>query len=364
MEGDRVVKVCCEDTTARHKDPRGEPYAQMSPVMLCKTARGAVIKIRIDMLSDRPHAMVNYQLQGMDGCYESCRDGSIEHGRIWLRALSKEVRWLDADSMVLFDEFAARFLPDVYRNPPEAVLRDGHGGGDFLEMGDFFRACLGKAPCPIGIHQAMDMTLPGLVSQQSVGQDGVWMGVPDSREWASANPPRPQLHMVWPPRLMGRPPAPVVPTGYVLRQYRDSEEPAYLDLMHKAGFADWSVKRMVAVKRMLLPGGFFVIEHMASGRLAATAMALHSPAELHPFGAELGWVAADPEHSGRGLGAAVCAAATARLIAAGYGDIRLQTDDWRLAAIKVYLKLGYEPLLYRDDMVPRWQAVKESLGRK
>jgi len=29
----------------------------------------------------------------------------------------------------------------------------------------------------------MDMTLPGLVSQQSIQQDGRWLPVPDSREW-------------------------------------------------------------------------------------------------------------------------------------------------------------------------------------
>jgi hypothetical protein len=29
----------------------------------------------------------------------------------------------------------------------------------------------------------MDMTLPGLVSQRSILQDGAWLEVPDSREW-------------------------------------------------------------------------------------------------------------------------------------------------------------------------------------
>jgi hypothetical protein len=48
---------------------------------------------------------------------------------------------------------------------------------------DFVNAIEGKAPCPIGIHEAMDMTLPGLVSQQSILEDGRWMSVPDSREW-------------------------------------------------------------------------------------------------------------------------------------------------------------------------------------
>jgi len=41
----------------------------------------------------------------------------------------------------------------------------------------------GKCPNPIDIHAAMDMTLPGLISQQSIKEDGRWIDVPDSREW-------------------------------------------------------------------------------------------------------------------------------------------------------------------------------------
>ncbi len=40
----------------------------------------------------------------------------------------------------------------------------------------------GRKP-PIGVHEALDMTLPGLVSQQSIEQGSCWLPVPDSREW-------------------------------------------------------------------------------------------------------------------------------------------------------------------------------------
>jgi mycothiol synthase len=62
------------------------------------------------------------------------------------------------------------------------------------------------------------------------------------------------------------------------------------------------------------------------------------------------------------LGTAVCAAATARLLSAGYGRIYLQTDDWRLPALLTYLRLGYVPFLYAADMPSRWQSVCEALG--
>jgi GFO/IDH/MocA oxidoreductase family protein/glycosyl hydrolase family 109 len=61
MPGDRVVRVCCEASDHRYTDPRGEAYQRSSPVLLGKTAQGALIKIRVDLTSNRPHAMTNYQ---------------------------------------------------------------------------------------------------------------------------------------------------------------------------------------------------------------------------------------------------------------------------------------------------------------
>ena len=97
--------------------------------------------------------------------------------------------------------------------------------------------------------------------------------------------------------------------------------------------------------------------HDQSGEIVATAMGLHDHSDMHPFGGELGWVAGDPAHAGRGLGMAVCAAVTARLIHAGYPNIHLYTEHWRLAALKTYLRLGYIPFLCTPEMPGRWQAI-------
>jgi GNAT superfamily N-acetyltransferase len=67
-----------------------------------------------------------------------------------------------------------------------------------------------------------------------------------------------------------------------------------------------------------------------SGAMVASAMGLHDHSDRHPFGAELGWVAVDPHHRRKGLGTAVCASVTTRLIQAGYQDIHLYTEDLRL----------------------------------
>lgn len=178
MPGDRVVSVCCAGSGHHYRDPRGDLYENEDTcVMLCRMQSGGLAKIRIDMLSDRPHAMVNYALQGTDGCYESARS----HGggnRIWLRSRSKGPNtWLN------LEDVEGEFLPQAWRNFEEAARQAGHGGGDYFVVAEFVKALREGRPPPIGIHEAMDMTLPGLVSQRSILERGRWLEVPDSRDW-------------------------------------------------------------------------------------------------------------------------------------------------------------------------------------
>jgi predicted dehydrogenase len=183
MPGDRVKRVCCEGTGVRHTDGTGTPYCPSSSTMLCKTEKEALIKIRVDMVSDRPHAMTNYQLQGTDGCYESSRGGPGDRHKIWLRKLSEELVWTDLDAFASVTELAEKYLPASWREFGKAAAQAGHGGGDYFEILDFVDACRGRRSPVVGIHEAMDMTLPGLISQQSILRDGIWLGVPNSRDW-------------------------------------------------------------------------------------------------------------------------------------------------------------------------------------
>jgi mycothiol synthase len=156
---------------------------------------------------------------------------------------------------------------------------------------------------------------------------------------------------------------PALPERYVIRQFRDGDEGSYRSLMDLAGFGVWDNARIAAVRRRLIPGGFFVIEDAGTGQIVATAQCTHAPTERHPEGGELGWVASHPEHRGKGLGRTVCACATQRLRDAGYRRIYLSTDDFRLPAIAIYLALGYTPNPYRDGMTDRWESVGQRLHR-
>ncbi len=171
-----------------------------------------------------------------------------------------------------------------------------------------------------------------------------------------------QLQMVIPEDQLDSPPEVTVPEGYRLRIYEPGDIDEHRRVMHLAGFEGWNDEQMEATLKTVLPDGLFVVEHEASAKLVATAMAQHVPTDLHPFGGMLGWVAGDPEHKGKGLGMTVCAAATRRLIEGKYRRIYLCTDDWRHPALVTYLRLGYQPLLFLSDMEERWRAVYEELG--
>lgn len=188
--GERVVEAMGAGSGHHYRDPRGDAYEnQESSLMLCRMSGGGLIKIRVDMLSDRPHAMTNYQLQGTDGCYESARTKG-EANRIWLREDESDEQGEPekADEHLewrTLDELEDEFLSHEWREEADFAASSGHGGGDFFVMREFFSSIREKRSPLVGMHRAMDLTLPGLVSQQSVLEGGVWMPVPDSRTWTS-----------------------------------------------------------------------------------------------------------------------------------------------------------------------------------
>lgn len=182
MEDDRIKQLCCADSGSHHTDPRGEPYACDTSVLLARTEKGRLIKIRCDLISNRPHCMNVHMLQGTDGCFEASRGGPGDRHKIWLRGVSRDRdQWLDLSTLMEQQSFQ-QYLPDLWRHQPPELAAAGHGGGDYVVMHLFARVIRKEIANPIDVHRALDMTLPGLVSQQAVGGDQ-WLDVPDSRRW-------------------------------------------------------------------------------------------------------------------------------------------------------------------------------------
>lgn len=172
-------------------------------------------------------------------------------------------------------------------------------------------------------------------------------------------------------------PAPLVPLpeGWAVRPMRPGEGETWSTIVQAAGFftdsglspaALWE-KEMGSDAMVKAENVFFACN--GDGTSVATASARFVPdeqlGELPKVTGGLGclhYVAAVPGCRGVGAGSAVSAAVIRRLDELGIENCMLTTDDFRLPAIKSYLRLGWVPVLYAPDMPERWKKVLENLG--
>ena len=100
----------------------------------------------------------------------------------------------------------------------------------------------------------------------------------------------------------------------------------------------------------------------AEGRLVATASL-----QVRPDISECGWVrwvATDLDRRREGLARALVIGALAIAEEEGCREARLHTSTDRLAAIPLYLQLGFEPLVRSDPEREAWKQVIRSLPAK
>ena len=177
-------------------------------------------------------------------------------------------------------------------------------------------------------------------------------------------PPQPMQLRMRRPNLDDLPPL-TVPSGYSLRTYRPGDEAAWAEIMNSEGgigtgwTPDLVRARLIDQPQFDPVGLFFATCDAENGRPVASATAWRVPPEETRTGC-LHMVAALPEHRGHGLGRMVNLAVLRYFRDRGFGDIVLSTDDFRVAAVRCYLSLGFVPV-YRDDPASdhptRWSAV-------
>lgn len=151
-------------------------------VSLFQTAGGRVLKIRVDIVSPRPHLMHYYSLQGTDGSYESTRDFG-DPPRIWLEELEPAARPGKSGPGVHWHEladFEAEYIPDRVAARAESS-KSGHGGSDYWTMKAFVDAFRSGETSPVDVYRALDCSLPGALALESAKQNGAPVEIPDPR---------------------------------------------------------------------------------------------------------------------------------------------------------------------------------------
>ena len=164
------------------------------------------------------------------------------------------------------------------------------------------------------------------------------------------------------PSFAGLQPA-EVPEGYSLRHFRPGDEEGWNRLMDAAferppGTTDFA--ESMAADPIYLPQRVKLVAS-DEGRIAATASAWTHP----PVGSHRGmlhWVGTDPGHAGKRLGTAVSIAAMEHSRDEGRTAMALLTDDYRTAAQKTYLRLGFEPRCTHESHPERWRRILAGLS--
>ncbi len=173
----------------------------------------------------------------------------------------------------------------------------------------------------------------------------------------------PQLCMIRPD--LGRLPAVELPEGYSIRTSRGGAGAHWARILGRAfdGVDTWPVEKyreiMLADPAWRADRIFFICD--PDGMPCATAGAYRAK-RWGPEAGYLHWVGVCPDHRGRRLGYAVSLACLHKFRAEGCDCAVLQTDDFRLPAIRIYLRLDFEPLVIHPNQPARWDAVFGQLG--
>ena len=164
--GDDQIDFIVALGSGRHTRPAVRQ--EDTSVCLLQMKSGKLIRLRVDCVSRRPHAMSNYTLQGTKGVYESPRTPG-EH----LVSFSDDDENDNPEWKPLSDY--SQYLPERYRNSAE---KDGHGGGDYYQILDFIDAVKGIKPPFVDVYDACEWTAVGLLSALSVTNRGRAMDMP------------------------------------------------------------------------------------------------------------------------------------------------------------------------------------------
>jgi len=164
------------------------------------------------------------------------------------------------------------------------------------------------------------------------------------------------------PTLDGLPPVEVA-AGYRLRSMRRGEGSAWTRIVNEAFGDEPRPDRFETTMRgdpAFRPERILFITR--DDEPVATASAWVEAKRGDETGV-LHYVATRPDHAGKHLGAAVSVAALHRMVEENRSCAVLLTDDFRLAALKTYLRLGFEPVLVHENQRERWRAAFTVLGR-
>ena len=150
-----------------------------------------------------------------------------------------------------------------------------------------------------------------------------------------------------------------LPDGITLHTHIPGHEREWEILIERSFGSHFGFDQSLTTRPGYMPGHVFYLAK--DGKDVATTAAI----EKAEFPGE-GWihmVGVDPDARGLGLSLPIVAAALISLRERGFESAMLSTDDFRIPAIRTYLRLGFKPVMSHESHPARWAAVMEKIGK-
>lgn len=152
-----------------------------------------------------------------------------------------------------------------------------------------------------------------------------------------------------------------LPQGITVRAYKDGEEEIWTNIIDTAFETPYNFNEYMKKDAAFKP------ERILLACVDDIPVATASAWYRERYGKDMGYlhmVGALPEYKGRKLGYIICLAAMIKMKEDGFKRAVLQTDDFRLPAIKTYVDLGFEIDLDTHISMPdRWEKIMAELNR-
>ncbi len=153
-----------------------------------------------------------------------------------------------------------------------------------------------------------------------------------------------------------------LPTGYGMRSYLEGDEEHWARIISDSfGGRERTAqdtREQITGSDIFLPDGFYLATYR--GIPVGTACAWLDSVDEKDVG-NVHMVGVVAEHTGRKLGKWVSLAVLRYLRDNGFKCAKLDTDDFRIPAVKTYLNLGFIPVYVEDGQPERWQNLFEKL---
>lgn len=150
--------------------------------------------------------------------------------------------------------------------------------------------------------------------------------------------------------------------GYGLRTFAPGDEQTWCDIMNTGIGDGWTVDRcreQLTGQDRFLPDALYFATF--EGRpVGAACVWPDAPGDLSR--AQVHMVCVVPEHRNRRLGHLLTLAVLRHMKTKGFGAAYLFTDDFRIPAIKAYLRLGFEPDYVEENHRLRWARILPETG--